>query len=229
MSKDAGLKPFSVLVVDDHTMFRQALVCLLKTHPETFHVVGEAKNSCEAIALAHENRPNLILLDVGLPDCNGIDAISSLREILPDARIIMLSAFDDGQYVYDAICEGAAGYLTKNLSAQQLFDQLESAMNGRIVFTPDSVTQFALLVAAKDQLHPAQNNASTPAIFGALDNEIIRLVAEGRTNIEIAQSVHASTHTVKVHLTAILAALKLENRTQLAVYVKTHDVHSTDR
>ncbi len=229
MPEHAKSKPFTVLVVDDHTMFRQALVCLMETRPDRFCVVGEAQNSCEALSLAHDARPDLVLLDLGLPDCNGIDIIDSLREELPDAKIIMLSAFDDGQYVYDAICEGAAGFLTKNLSAQQLFDQLESAMKGFIVFTPDSVTQFSLLVTARDRQQSAQNQTALTGGFDAFDNEIIRLVSEGKTNDEIGRTVHASTHTVKVHLSAILAALRLENRTQLAVYAKTHVARTAER
>ncbi|HML24299.1 MAG TPA: response regulator transcription factor [Aggregatilinea sp.] len=220
-------KPFTVLVVDDHTMFRQAFVSLLETRPSTFHVVGEARTSCEALAMAHETRPELILLDVGLPDCSGIDIIGALRDVLPNCKIVMLSAFDDGQYVYDSICAGAVGYLTKNLSAQQVFDQLESAMQGYLVFSPDSVTQFALMISAQERARAANDSVPTPADFDRLDNEIIRLVAEGRTNVEIAHAVNVSAHTVKVHLTAILAALHLENRTQLAVYAKTRTSRST--
>ncbi len=221
MSKNTASTPYRVLAVDDHTMFRQALVSLLETRPATFRVVGEARDSCEAVLLARDVGAELILLDVSLPDCSGIDIIESLHDAVPNAKIVMLSGSGDGQSVYDAISRGAVGYLTKNLGAQQLFDQLESAMNGYIVFTPDSVTQFTRHVLSQQGVHSTDSAATALATFDALDTEIIRLVAEGRTNVEIAQETHVSTHTVKVHLTAILAALKLENRTQLAVYAKS--------
>lgn len=198
--------PLRTLIVDDHNMFRQALVALLKTRPDIVTVIGEAADSCGALEL-----------DVMMPDCSGTDTARDLREIVPGAKIIMLSASSEMEHIREAITAGADGYLTKSLSAKRLFEMLQEAAQDRIVITPDIAAELFKEVASMAE--PADADVSLDAL-GPLDTAISQLVAAGATNTQIAKELGISTHTVRSHLSHILRALKLENRTQLAVYIK---------
>ncbi|SRR5690554_6040685 len=209
--------PLRTLIVDDHNMFRQALVALLKTRPDIVTVIGEAADSCGALELARELQPDLVLLDVMMPDCSGTDTARDLREIVPGAKIIMLSASSEMEHIREAITAGADGYLTKSLSAKRLFEMLQEAAQDRIVITPDIAAELFKEVASMAE--PADADVSLDAL-GPLDTAISQLVAAGATNTQIAKELGISTHTVRSHLSHILRALKLENRTQLAVYIK---------
>lgn len=210
--------PLRTLIVDDHNMFRQALVSLLKTRPDVVTVVGEAAESCGALKLAHELRPDLILLDVLMPGCGGTKTARDLRAIMPGTKIIMLSASSDMEHIREAIAAGVDGYLTKNLSAKMLFVLLQEAANDQIVITPDVAAQLFKHVASTIEPAPAPDIPADR--LGPLDTAISRMVADGATNTEIARELGISPHTVRSHLSTILRVLNLENRTQLAVYIK---------
>lgn len=210
--------PLRTLIVDDHNMFRQALVSLLKTRPDVVTVVGEASESCGALKLARDLRPDLILLDVLMPGCGGTKTARDLRAIMPDTTIIMLSASSDMEHIREAIAAGVDGYLTKNLSAKMLFVLLQEAASGQVVITPDVAAQLFKHVASSIEPAPAPDIPADR--LGPLDAAISRMVADGATNTEIAYTLGISPHTVRSHLSTILRDLNLENRTQLAVYIK---------
>ena len=210
--------PLRTLIVDDHNMFRQALVALLKTRPDIVTVAGEAADSCSARELAADLRPDLILLDVMLPDCEGTETARQLRDIVPDAKIIMLSASAEPEHIREAIVAGADGYLTKKLSSRKLFKLLQEVARDQVVVTSDVAAELFRQIASTAEA-PREADDSL-GMLGPLDTAISRLVANGATNTQIAKELDISTHTVRSHLSNILHVLNLENRTQLAVYIK---------
>jgi len=210
--------PLRTLIVDDHNMFRQALVALLNTRPDIVTVVGEAADGCRALELARTARPDLVLVDVLMPDCLGTEIVRDLREIVPSAKIIMLSASADPDHVREAIAAGVDGYLTKSLSAKKLFELLQDAARHQVVITSDVAAELFRQVAS--MVEPASAAEVSLDALGPLDTAISQLVAAGATNTQIAKELGISTHTVRSHLSHILRVLKLENRTQLAVHVK---------
>lgn len=210
--------PLRTLIVDDHNMFRQALVALLNTRPDIVTVVGEAADSCSALELARTARPDLALVDVLMPDCLGTEIARDLREIVPTAKIIMLSASVDPDHIREAIAAGVDGYLTKSLSAKKLFELLQDAARHEVVITSDIAAELFRQVASMAE--PDGVAEVSLDALGPLDAAISQLVAAGATNTQIARELGVSTHTVRSHLSQILRVLNLENRTQLAVYVK---------
>lgn len=210
--------PLRTLIVDDHNMFRQALVALLNTRPDIVTVVGEAADSCGALDLARTARPDLVLVDVLMPDCAGTEIARDLREIVPSAKIIMLSASSDPEHIREAIAAGVDGYLTKSLSAKKLFELLQDAARHQVVITSDIAAELFRQVASMAE--PVGEADVSLDALGPLDTAISQLVAAGATNTQIAKELSISTHTVRSHLSHILRVLKLENRTQLAVYIK---------
>jgi len=210
--------PLRTLIVDDHNMFRQALVALLNTRPDIVTVVGEASDSCGALALAREHRPDLILLDVLMPGCGGTATARDLRTIVPGGKIVMLSASSEAEHVREAIAAGVDGYLTKSLSAKMLFVHLQNVANDQTVITPEVAAELFRQVA--NAVEPPPAPSPSLECLGPLDLAISRLVAAGATNTQIARELDLSPHTVRSHLSDILRVLNLENRTQLAVFIQ---------
>lgn len=212
--------PLRILIVDDHNMFRQALASLLKSRPDVVTLVGEAADSCRALELARELRPDVVLLDVLMPGCGGTEIVRQLRSVLPQSKLIMLSASSEYEHIREAIVAGADGYLTKSLSAKKLFDLLQEAASGKVVITADVAAELFEQIARSAQPEPGAE--AVPERLDELDDAICRMVADGATNAEIAKALGISPHTVRSHLSQIMRALGLENRTQLAVYIKAH-------
>jgi DNA-binding NarL/FixJ family response regulator len=204
----------SLLVVDDHEVVRQGLVSLLSRRPR-FHVVAEAGTVAEAIDAARKFQPELVIMDVRLPDGSGVEACRQIREEFPDTRVVMLTSYPDEDAVMSAIVAGASGYLLKQVRARDLVSALEAVARGESLLDP-AVTGRVLdrvrRIATGDQ--PDEMAQLTPQ-----EQKILLLVAEGKTNKEIAGEVFLSDKTVKNYVSSILAKLNLERRAQAAAYM----------
>jgi DNA-binding NarL/FixJ family response regulator len=203
-----------LLVVDDHEVVRQGLVALLVRRPN-LHVVAEAGTAAEAVDAASRLQPDLVIMDVRLPDGSGIEACREIREAMPATRVVILTSYPDEDAVLSAIVAGASGYLLKQVRARDLVEAIERVARGESLLDPavtGRVLERVRRIATGDQ----------PDELSQLTNQerkILALVAEGKTNKEIAAEVFLSDKTVKNYVSSILAKLNLERRAQAAAYM----------
>jgi DNA-binding NarL/FixJ family response regulator len=205
--------PLKVLVADDHRLFRQGLVSLMHTREDLVQVIGEACSGHEAVRMAFELRPDVVLLDIYMPDSSGLEAARQIRRDMPDVAVVMLTSSDRDEHLYEAMHLGAAGYLLKDLDASELFDLLEGVAEGETALTRAMATR--LLKAMAHQAETAEENHTA---LSEREVDVLRLVAQGYSNPQIAQELFISVNTVKSHIKNILMKLNLENRTQVARY-----------
>jgi two-component system response regulator DevR len=207
-------RPLSLLIVDDHEVVRQGLVALLGRRPE-FQVVAEAGTVADAVSAAHRFRPDLVVMDVRLPDGSGIEACREIRADLPETRVVILTSYPDEDAVLSAIIAGASGYLLKQVRARDLVAALEAVGRGESLLDPavtGRVLERVRRIATADQ-------PDELAQLTSQERKILLLVAEGKTNKEIAADVFLSDKTVKNYVSSILAKLNLERRAQAAAYM----------
>jgi NarL family two-component system response regulator LiaR len=200
-----------VLIVDDHTVVRDGLNALLSIEPG-IKVVGAAADGLEAVSLARELNPDVILLDLVMPKMDGVQAINAIKADNPSAKILVLTSFAQNHQVFSAIKSGAIGYLMKDSSADELIQAVRDTHSNRPALQPE---------IARKLMHDIQNPESQKVDETTLTErevEILRQVALGRTNQEIADELVISERTVRTHITNILAKLRLSNRTQAALF-----------
>ncbi len=209
-----------ILVVDDHTLFRRGLSALLARDPQ-LQVVGDAGDAGEAIRRAQELQPDVVLLDNHLPGVSGVDAIGSLREAAPQARILMLTVSEDSHDLAAALRAGASGYLLKTIEGDALGDSLRRAMRGESVVAPEMTGK--LVAAYRDAAGgaAAQGLPSAPASvldpLSAREQDILRGIARGQSNKEIARALGIAETTVKIHVQHVLRKLDVSSRVHAAV------------
>jgi DNA-binding NarL/FixJ family response regulator len=204
-----------VLLVDDHIIFRKGVAALL-TNREEITIVGEAGNGLEALKAARELLPDVILMDINMPVCDGLEATRRIKRELPHIKIVMLTVADDNQEIFEAIKSGAQGYLLKNLEPAQLYELLESISRGE---APLSGTIAAKILQEFTQ--PTLESSQDSDMVDELTEReisILELIVAGLTNKEIGTELFISENTVKIHLRNILEKLHLQNRIQAAVY-----------
>jgi two-component system, NarL family, response regulator DevR len=214
MNRTADLR---LLIVDDHEVVRQGLVALLDRRPG-FQVVAEAGSVADAVEMARRHEPNLVVMDVRLPDGSGIEACREIRALLPATRVVMLTSFPDEEAVLSAIVAGASGYLLKQIRARDLVAGLEAVGRGESLLDP-AVTEKIL-----ERIRRMAEGGYTDELAALTPQErkIVLLVAEGKTNREIAAEVFLSEKTVKNYVSSILSKLNLERRAQAAAFVARH-------
>jgi len=207
-----------VLLVDDQALFREGLRTLLSVQPG-IHVVGEASNGQEALAKTRALCPDVVLMDLRMPVLDGVAATRQLRETCPASRVIVLTTFDDDEYIFDGLRVGAVGYLLKDVSSGTLVEAIHAAARGESVLQPSVaakvVAQFARLA---DQAPRAPAALVEP--LSEREREVLRLIAGGKTNREIAAQLFIAEGTVKNHITNILGKLDVHDRTQAAFKAK---------
>jgi DNA-binding NarL/FixJ family response regulator len=208
-------------VVDDHEVVRQGLVALLDRRVG-FQVVAEAGTAAEALEQARRFQPNLVVMDVRLPDGSGIEVCRDIRSELPDTRVVMLTSYPDEDAVLAAIVAGASGYLLKQVRARDLVAALETVAAGGSLLDP-AVTGKVL-----ERMRRIATDDDELAALTKQERKILALVAEGKTNKEIAGEVFLSDKTVKNYVSSILAKLNLERRAQAAAYVARMKGHVSE-
>ena len=214
---DAPIRRLTLVVVDDHEVVRQGLVAMLDRRPG-FQVVAEAGTVAEAVEAARRFQPDLMGMDVRLPDGSGIEACREIRAELPETRVVMLTSYPDEEAVIAAIVAGASGYLLKQVRARDLVAALETVARGESLLDP-AVTERVLERVRRIATggYTDELSALTPQ-----ERKILALVAEGKTNKEIAAEVYLSDKTVKNYVSSILSKLNLERRAQAAAFVAKH-------
>jgi DNA-binding NarL/FixJ family response regulator len=217
MTDQIESRPLRLLVVDDHEVVRQGLVSLLERR-EHFQVVAEAGTAAEAVEMARKFEPDLVVMDVRLPDGSGIEACREIRSEFPATRVVILTSYPDEEAVLSAIIAGASGYLLKQIRGRDLITSLESVGRGDSLLDP-AVTEKVL-----DRVRRIATGTYTDEMAQLTQQEqkILLLVAEGKTNKEIASEVFLSDKTVKNYVSSILSKLNLERRAQAAAFVARH-------
>ena len=200
-----------VIVVDDHVVVREGL-CSLINACQDMAVVGEASDGVEAVQKANDLHPDVILMDLVMPRMGGIEAIQTIKRNDPDARILVLTSFDEDRHVYEAVKGGALGYLLKDSSSLDLIQAIRKVYRGELSMQPE----IALKVV--HELNQPLDRPGTTDPLSVREEEVLCLVAQGITDGEIAQRLVISERTVNKHISNILAKLHLANRTQAALY-----------
>ena len=220
-------KATRLVLVDDQLLYREGLRGLIDHWPE-FEVVAEASNGREAIELCARCAPDLVLMDLQMPVMNGIEAASTIHEMLPNAAIVMLTVATSDELVFDALRTGIRGYLLKDTPARQLRNRLHGIMQGEVALSGaiaatvvDELSRLSSNPAVSSN-STAESDAKALASLSQRERDILRLVANGKSNEEISAELYLSLGTVKKQLAIIMQRLYLENRVQLAVYAVKH-------
>jgi two-component system response regulator DevR len=214
MTSEQPLRPLRLLVVDDHEVVRQGLVSLLDRR-SGFEVVAQAGSVAESISLAARYEPDLVIMDVRLPDGSGIEACREIRAARPETRVVMLTSYPDEEAVLSAIIAGASGYLLKQIRGRDLVSALVAVGRG------ESLLDSAVTEKVLERVRRMASGSATDdlAELTSQERKILLLVADGKTNKEIATDVFLSDKTVKNYVSSILAKLNLQRRTQAAAFV----------
>ena len=206
-----------VLLADDHALFREGLVGIIASQPD-MQVVGEANDGLEAFVKAQELKPDLILMDVQMPGMDGLEATRQIMDVLPETRIVMLTVRDDDEKLFEALKNGAQGYLLKEIRSQEMLAMLRGAMQGEAALSP-SLAGRVLSEFRRLSKHGIVNREDDSGLTEREQQVLVR-VSQGATDKEIAEALTISLNTVKTHMRNILAKLQVSTRREAARVVK---------
>ncbi|WP_243525329.1 response regulator transcription factor [Bacillus pseudomycoides] len=204
-----------VLLVDDHTVVLKGLAFFLSTQ-EDLELVGEANNGKEALAKVQEVQPDIVLMDLYMPEMDGIEATAYIKKEYPNVKVLVLTSFSDQAHVLPALKAGASGYILKDVEPDQLVEAIRSAYKGNIQLHPDIAS--ALLSQTLPQEEKQEPSNIHVDVLTARENEVLQLLAKGMSNKETAAVLVITEKTVKAHVSSILSKLNLSDRTQAALY-----------
>jgi DNA-binding NarL/FixJ family response regulator len=204
-----------VLIADDQRLMREGLATLLAL-ADDIDIVGQAGDGAEAIELAQAHRPDVILMDIQMPRVNGVEATKTIRSILPATQIIILTTFDDDEYLLAGLRAGACGYLLKDMPSEQLADAIRSAAKGQSPIGPEMARKLVNLVT----LSPIASPSPAVSDLSEREIEVLRLIAAGLSNKEIAEKLFIAEGTAKNHVSNILSKLEARDRAQAVARAK---------
>jgi DNA-binding NarL/FixJ family response regulator len=210
-----------VLLADDHILFRCGVRGAIEQEDD-IKVVGEAGDGAEALAKALELKPDLILMDINMPHCDGLEAVSAIKGALPGVKIVMLTVYDQDECLFEAVKRGAEGFLSKNVRAGEILDSVRKVMQGQAALSgwmsKRILDEFARM--ARDETNGDIH------LLTVREKQVLQEISKGLSNREIAESLVISENTVKAHVTSILRKLHLKNRSQAADYVRSGSVRT---
>jgi two-component system NarL family response regulator len=207
------------MLVDDHALFREGLSGIIESQPD-MQVVGEAEDGLEALVIARELQPDLVLMDIQMPSFDGLEAARQINKELPDTIIVMLTVQNDEEKLFEAIKNGAKGYLLKNISSNEMLDLLRGVMRGEAAISPTMAGQ--MLDEFRRLSQPNQDERDEPNVdLTQREQEVLGLVAQGMSDKRIAAELSISIHTVKSHLRNILSKLQVNSRREAARIAKS--------
>lgn len=207
-----------VLIVDDQSLIREGLTMMLNLY-NTVSIVGEATNGKEAMEILEREKVDLVLMDIRMPIMDGVESTKIIKERYPDIKVLILTTFNEDEYIFEGLKNGADGYLLKDISSEELVRAIETVYEGNILLQPDVAKK---MIKSMNHNNTTENNLDED-IFKELtkkEYEIAILIGAGRSNREIAKILYIAEGTVKNHITKILDKLRLRDRTQLAVMIK---------
>lgn len=214
------MSPIRVLLADDHQLFRQGIANILNTQPD-FEVVGEAGDGLEVLVKARAIKPDLILMDIGMPGCDGVEATYRIKQELEETIIVILTVRNEDEKLFDAIKAGAQGYLVKTIHSDELLSLLRSAVRGEAAITPEiggrMLEEFRRLSSG-----PNRKSGDEATTLTSREQDVLGLIACGATDREIGERLSISIHTVKSHVRNILGKLHLSRRYEAAEYALQH-------
>jgi two-component system, NarL family, response regulator LiaR len=230
MLPESEIKKITVLIVDDHAVVRQGLRTFIELQDD-LQVVGEGANGAEAIALAKQLQPDVVLLDLVMPQMDGVEATKGILEQSPASRVLILTSFGEDDKVFPAIRAGAQGYLLKDIHPDALVKAIRDAYQGKVQLHPEIAKKLMAALSNGPGASPA--GSATKAQGAATDltereQEVLRYIAAGMNNREIAEKMVISEKTVKSHVSNILGKLALEDRTQAAIWALKHGFEVDD-
>jgi NarL family two-component system response regulator LiaR len=205
-------KPITVLLVDDHEVVRQGVRFFLEAHAD-FVVVGEAESGKAAVKLAEEHVPDVVLMDLVMPEMDGVEATRQVKNISPRTQVVVLTSYHEDEHIFPALQAGAISYILKDVRMEELADAIKRAAHDEVTLHPRVAARII------QELHGTKRDEINP--FTELTNremEVLKLIANGLSNSEIAKQLVITEHTVKGHVSNILSKLHLADRTQAAVY-----------
>ncbi len=211
------MEPITVLIVDDHAVVRQGIRAFLETQDD-IQVVAEAASGEEALACAARHAPDVVLMDLVMPGMDGVQATREIKRISPRSQVIVLTSYHDDEHIFPAIRAGALSYLLKDVAPADLLDAVRRAARGEAVLHPRVAARLMQELRAEERRAPADPKPPAFADLTEREIEVLRLIAEGLSNAEIAARLVISERTVKSHVSNILSKLHLADRTQAAVY-----------
>jgi len=223
----ASVNKIKVLIVDDHAVVRRGLRTFLELQDD-FEIVGEGENGVEAVEQARRLMPHVVLLDLVMPEMDGIQATQRILECNPEIRVLILTSFGEDDKVFPAIRAGALGYLLKDIHPNDLVQAVRDAYQGKAQLHPDIAKKLMSAVAGTGSLAtgPSRGQAAGPNLdeLTEREREVLKLIASGLNNKEIGERMIISEKTVKTHVSNILGKLGVEDRTQAAIWALKHGV-----
>lgn len=216
------MTPIQIIICDDDVFIRESLKLILNLQAD-MQVVGTCNNGYEAAQMISEIEADILLMDMRMPECDGVQGTLLVRERNPSVRVLILTTFDDEQYIVDALRNGASGYLLKNSSPDRLTEAVRTVHTGSVLMDPAVARKLAALLQtpAPEAVSPSKQEISIPWeqwMLSPSEQGIIHQIAEGKTNKEIASVLFLSEGTIKNYVTDILSKLELRDRTQLAIW-----------
>ena len=209
-----------VLLADDQVLFVESLKTVLEMRSRDIRVTGIARDGREAVAMAEQQKPDIVLLDVRMPVMDGVEAARIIRERLPEVQVAMLTTFDDDVYVLEALRHGAVGYLLKSTSPADLISAVRSIKNGSVLISPEVASRLVEQLARQKQRSEEAQQAGAAVqqwqkLLSPREREVLSLLAEGRNNHEIAEALSLAEQTVKNHVSVIYSKLGVHDRARV--------------